>query len=68
MPKKKIKIAPRPALPPRPQNASVQDAKAFADQVVLALNGALNQTSSVVQRRMEEGFRRIEKLIASKTP
>jgi hypothetical protein len=46
----------------------MRELRASIHRLVITLNGALNQTSSILQRHMDEGFRKLEELIGSKRP
>ncbi len=58
---------PTPSPPPvkgpvDPRNPATK-MKAIAEHLLLALNGSINQTSAILQRRLEEGFAKLEHLI-----
>jgi hypothetical protein len=64
MKNKKTPRAPKPAPAPKRQDQeTIRQVRASINQLVVAVNGSLNHTSSILQRQMHEGFRMLEKLV-----
>ena len=69
MPKKEHPPAPRPAPDPRKRDQeTAEQPRTSISGLVVAINGALNQTSAILQRHMDEGFSRLEELIREMRP
>jgi len=61
--------APRPApAPKRKEQETVEQLRASINQLVVAVNSALNQTSAALGRRIDLGFRKLEELIKPTRP
>ena len=69
MPKNEHPPAARPAPDPRKrEQETLEQARTSIKGLVVAINGAFNQTSDILQRRMDDGFSRLEELIREMRP